>query len=56
MNSSFITSRPGVIGSIVSWLLSAMVKVNNWFGYDLWAFVVSVAGLSYVAAKEWITK
>ena len=47
---------PGVIGSIVSWLLSATGKVVNWFGNNLWALVVAVAGLLYVAAKEWITK
>ena len=47
---------PGVIGSIVSWLLSATGKIVNWFGNNLWALVVAVAGLLYVAAKEWITK
>ena len=43
---------PGVIGSIVSWLLSATGKVVNWFGNNLWALVVAVDGLLYVAAKE----
>ena len=47
---------PGVIGSIVSWLLSATGKVVNWFGNNLWALVVLVAGLLYAAAKEWINK
>ena len=47
---------PRVIGSIVSWLLSATGKVVNWFGNNLWALVVAVAGLLYVVAKEWITK
>ena len=42
---------PGVIGSIVSWLLSATSKVVNWFGNNLWVLVVLVAGLLYVAAK-----
>ena len=40
----------------MSWLLSAMGKVVNWFGNNLWTFVVGVAGLLYVSAKEWITK
>ena len=31
---------PGIIGSIVYWLLSATGKVVNWFGNNLWAFVV----------------
>ena len=47
---------PGIIGSIVSWLLSATGKVVNWFGNNLWALVVAVAGLLYVAAKEWVAK
>ena len=46
---------PGVIGSIVSWLLTATGKVVNWFGDNLWAVVVLVAGL-YAAAKEYISK
>ena len=47
---------PGVIGSIVSWLLSATGKVVNWFGNNLWALVVLVVGFLYAAAKEWINK
>ena len=47
---------PGVIGSIVSWLLSATGKVVNWFCNNLWALVVLVAGLLYAATKEWINK
>ena len=47
---------PGVIGAIVSWLLSATSKVVNWLGNNLWAVVVLVAGLLYAAAKEYISK
>ena len=47
---------PGVIGAIVSWLLSATGKVINWFGNNLWALVVLVVGLLYAAAKEYINK
>ena len=47
---------PGVIGSIVLWLLLATGKVVNWFGNNLRALDVAVAGLLYVAVKEWITK
>ena len=47
---------PGIIGSIVSWLLSATGKVVNWFGNNLWALVVAVVGLLYVAASEYISK
>ena len=47
---------PGMIGAIVSWLLSATGKVVNWFWNNLWAVVVLVAELLYAAAKEYISK
>ena len=47
---------PEVIGSIVSWLLSATGKVVNSFGNNVSALVVLVAELLYAAAKEWINK
>jgi len=47
---------PGIIGSIVSWLLSITKDVVNWFGNNLWALLVLVVGLLYVAAKEYINK
>ena len=47
---------PGIIGAIISWILSATGKVVNWFGYNLWALVVLVAGLLYAAAKEYFSK
>ena len=47
---------PGIIGSIVSWLLSSAGKVVGWFGEHLWALVVLVAGLLYASAREFIRK
>ena len=47
---------PGIIGSIVSWLLSTTSKVVNWFGEHLWALAVLIAGLLYASAKEYINK
>ena len=47
---------PGVIGSIVSWLLSTTGKIVNWFGEHLWVLVVLVVGLLYASAKEYISK
>ena len=50
------TALPGIIGAIVSWLLSTMGGVVSWFGEHLWALVVLVAGLLYAAAREYISK
>ena len=47
---------PGVIGAIVSLLLSATSKVVNWLGNNLWVVVVLVAGLLYAATKEYVSK
>lgn len=46
---------PGIIGSIVSWLLSITKDVVNWFGNNLWTLFILVVGLLYVAAKEYIS-
>ena len=45
---------PGIIGAIVSWLLSTMGEVVSWFGEHLWALVILVGGLLYAAAREYI--
>lgn len=45
---------PGIIGSVVAWLLSSTGSVVGWFAEHLWAVVVLVAGLLYAAAREFI--
>ena len=45
---------PGIIGSIVSWLLSATGDIVNWFANNLWSLILLVVGLIYVAAKEYL--
>ena len=45
---------PGIIGSIVSWLLSLLGKTVGWLAENLWAVVVAVGGLLLVAAREWL--
>jgi hypothetical protein len=47
---------PGIIGAIVSWLLSSTGKVVSWFGEHLWALLILVVGMLYTAAKEYISK
>ena len=45
---------PGIIGSIVSWLLNLLAKTAGWMAENLWAVVLSFGGLLLVAAREWI--
>ena len=47
---------PGIIGSIVSWLLSTTGKVISWFGEHTWALVVLVAGMLYTAAVKYVSQ
>ena len=45
---------PGIIGSIVSWLLSLLGKTAVLLSSNLWAFLLAVGGLLLVAAREWL--
>ena len=45
---------PGIIGSIVSWLLNLLAKTAGWLAENLWAVVLAFGGLLLVAAREWI--
>ena len=50
-----VNSLPGIIGSIVSWLLNFLSKTATFVSHNLWAVVVGIGGLLFIAAKEWIT-
>ena len=43
---------PGIIGSIVSWLLSTLGKAARWLAEHVWALAVAVGGLLFLAARE----
>ena len=43
---------PGIIGSIVSWLLNLLSKTASWLAGNLWALVVAIGGLLLVFARE----
>ena len=45
---------PGLIGSIISWLLNLLSKTAGWFAENLWALVVAIGGLLLVFAREWL--
>ena len=38
---------PGIIGGIVSWILSRVKDVVGWVSQNLWALVVGIGGLIY---------
>lgn len=46
---------PGIIGSIVSWLLNFFGKTASWLVDNLWALVIAVGGLLYIAVQDWLS-
>ena len=38
---------PGIIGSIISWLLNRAKEAVGWLSQNLWALMVGVGGLIY---------
>ena len=38
---------PGIIGAIISWILSRAAEVVGWVSQNLWALVVGIGGLLY---------
>ena len=45
---------PGIIGSIVSWLLGTFGKAAGWLAEHVWALAVAVGGLLFLAAREFL--
>jgi len=45
---------PGIIGSIVSWLLNFLSKTASWLANNLWALVVALGGMLLVSARGWL--
>ena len=48
------TALPGILGSIISWLLSTLGKVSTWVADNLWALAIALAGLLLYIAREWL--
>ena len=46
---------PGIIGSIVSWLLGTLGKAAWWLAEHVWALAVAAGGLLFLAAQEFVT-
>ncbi|MES9897343.1 MAG: hypothetical protein ABW141_20910 [Candidatus Thiodiazotropha endolucinida] len=47
---------PGIIGSIVSWLLNTLGKTATWLAENLWAVGIAVGTLLLVAARDWLSR
>lgn len=47
---------PGIIGSIVSWLLGTLGKAAVWAAGHLWVLLVALGGLILAAMQAWLTK
>ena len=49
---------PGIIGSVVSWLLNTLKKVVSFAAEHVWAFIVFVVGLvfTYITKKSHLKK
>ena len=47
---------PGIIGSIVSWLLNTLGKTATWLAKNLWALAIAVGTLFLVAARDWLAR
>ena len=49
-------ARPGIIGSIVSWLLSTLGKAMTWLADNVWALVMGVGAISslYIIKSKFI--
>lgn len=45
---------PGVIGTVVSWLLNLLAKTAGWLAENLWALVLTVGSLLLIAARDWL--
>ena len=47
---------PGIIGSVVGWLLNLLSKTAGWLASNLWALMLAVGGILLIAAREWLAK
>ena len=45
---------PGIIGSIVSWLLNLLSKTAGWLAQNVWPMILTTGSLLFFAAYEWL--
>ena len=54
--ANLAAALPGIIGSVVSWLVSTLGKTATWLAGNLWALVIAVGTLLLVAARDWLAR
>ena len=47
---------PGIIGSVVGWLLNLLSKTVGWLASNLWALMLAVGSILLITAREWLAK
>ena len=47
---------PGIIGSILSWLLNFLGKTASWLAENMWALFITIAGMIFIALQQYISK
>ena len=47
---------PGIIGLIVSWLLSTLGKTATWLAENLWALANALETLLLMAPRDWLAR
>ena len=47
---------PGIIGSVVGWLLNLLSKTAGWLASNLWALMLAVGSILIITAREWLAK
>lgn len=45
--SKAAAALPGILGSIISWILTRAKEVVGWLSQDMWALIVGIGGLIY---------
>ena len=51
-----LASLPGIIGSIISWILNRAKKVVGWLSQNLWALITGVGVLIYTYFMTWTNR
>ena len=55
LTSKAASALPGMIGSIVSWILNRAKKTVGWLSQNLWALIVGVGELVYIFSNQEIS-